>query len=248
MVSTEAVLATGVVVLVAGMVQYAAGFGFALLATPLLSLPLGTHDAVLISVGLGLVGSITMTWSGRRVVDGPVLLGVLLWAPPGLLLGLALYVLVDDNTLQLFVAVAVIVAVISLLAGWRIREASRTATAVTGLLAGALTTTTGTNGPPIVTLLTAKETNADAFRATTSAVFLALDAVAVPLHVIGTRRSSTDSDLGWWTVLVCAPTLFLGAWLGTRSRGLLTDTGFRGLVLVLLSCSAAVAAGAALLG
>lgn len=246
--STSVVLATGLVVLAGAMVQYASGFGFALLATPLLSLPLGAHDAVLVAVGLGMVGSVTMAWSGRRVVDRPVLVGVLSWAPIGLVLGLGLYVLVDDRTLQLLVAVAVTVAIVSLVAGWRVREASRSATAVAGVLAGALTTTTGTNGPPIVTLLTARQTSPDAFRATTSASFLALDTVAVPLLILGSSRSGADSELGWWIVLACAPTLVIGAWLGTRCRGLLTATGFRRLVLVLLSCSAAVAAGAALLG
>lgn len=247
-VGAEVVVATGLVVLAAALVQYAAGFGFALLATPLLSLPLGTHDAVLVSVTLGLAASTTMAWSGRRVVDRPVLLGVLLSAPFGLALGLLLYVLVEDRTLQLFVAVAVTAAVVSLLAGWRLREASRTATAVTGVLAGALTTTTGTNGPPIVTLLTARGTSPETFRATISAVFVALDTVAVPLLVIGMRESGNGTDLGWWTLAVCAPALLAGAWLGTRSRGLLTESGFRRLVLVLLSCSAAVAAGAAVAG
>lgn len=247
MIDTPTMLAAGLVVLIAALVQYAAGFGFALLATPLLSLPLGTHDAVVVSVVGGLVGCVSMAWSGRRVIDRPVLGGVLAWAPPGLALGVLLYVVVDDRTLQLVVAAAVTVAVVALASGWRVHHTSQASAAVAGLLAGALTTSTGTNGPPIVALLSAREIPSAAFRATTSAAFLALDVVAVPLLLVGLSRSDTGTDLGWWTALVCAPALLVGAWLGTRSRRLLTETGFRRLTLVLLSCSAAVAAGAALL-
>jgi uncharacterized membrane protein YfcA len=193
-------IATGLVILVAAVVQYAAGFGFALMATPLLSLVLGAHDAVLVAVFMGLAGNVTMAWSGRTVLDRGVLTGVLSWSPVGLAIGVVLYTNVDDATLQLVVAGAVTAAVISLVSGWRIQAASRRSNAVVGVLAGALTTSTGTNGPPIVTLL------------------------------------------------VCLPALVVGGWAGTRCRALLSPTGFRRLVMVLLAASAVTAAAAAVVG
>lgn len=243
-----AMIATGLVVLLAAAVQYASGFGFALITTPLLSLTIGAHDAVLVAVALGLLGNVSMAWSGRRVADRHVLAGVLWWAPPGLAIGVLLYTAVGDQTLQLIVAGAVTMAVVSLASGWRIRAASRASVAVAGVLAGALTTTTGTNGPPVVTLLAARETSPATFRATSAASFLLLDLVAVPLLLLGSSRSAGESDLGWWLVVVCVPALVVGAWLGTRSRDLLSEAAFRRLVLVLLSCSAASAAAAVVVG
>lgn len=244
----EVMIATGLVILLAAVVQYASGFGFALMATPLLSLVLGAHDAVLVAVFMGLLGNVTMAWSGRSVIERGVLTGVLAWSPIGLGVGVLLYSNVDDATLQLVVAGAVTAAVISLISGWRIQASSRRSNAVVGVLAGALTTSTGTNGPPIVTLLTARAVPPATFRATTSAAFLLLDVVAVPLLVLGSVRGGSESALGWWTLAVCLPALLVGAWLGTRSRALLTPTGFRRLVLVLLATSAVAAAAAAVVG
>ena len=96
---------------------------------------------------------------------------------------------------------------------------------------GALTMSSGVNGPPLVFVLQARHFDQHRFRATVTTVFVVLDIVAV---LVFTATGDLDRDV-LVTVAVSVPGLALGAAVGIALRRHLDPRRFRALVLVLLT-------------
>ena len=226
----------------AAAVQMASGFGFALVATPLLAVTVGAHQAVLLALFSAVVFNAWQAYEGHRHRDTGVVVRLLAGAAVGLPVGFAVYRVTDPRELTATIGVLVVVAAAALSVR---RPRTRDSAAVdlaAGVLVGALTTSTGTNGPPAVVLLQARHLRPEQFRATLTTVFLAVDVVAVAVYTIA-------GDLDLETALVatsCAPALLVGALVGRRSRALLSPEAFRVGVLLLLAATGAFAVVTAL--
>lgn len=184
-----------VAVLVGAAVQSATGFGFALISGPVLFALLEPAEAVTALLVLGIAVNLLVV-AGRRsggVVRWPDVGRVSLAAVPGLAGGALLLGVVPKPVLQGIVGAGVLLAVVLQL---RRREPQLSAAAVhrppwgsvagIGVLVGVLTTTTGTNGPPLVLWLERRRLDPADARRTISAVFLALNVLgAVVLAVVG---------------------------------------------------------------
>ncbi len=173
---TTLLLAAGVFVL-AGVVQALSGFGSALVSVPLLAVVLGPAEAIVLSV---LVAVVLSSWAAvreREHVEVRPALRLLLWALPGLPLGLLVLRLASEHTVTLLVGGVVIVAALLLGAGLRLPE-NRATHAGAGIVSGVLLTSTGLNGPPLVLAL-AGRSGPRATRATLQAVFAGQDLLAL---------------------------------------------------------------------
>jgi len=133
----------------------------------------------------------------------------------------------------------VLIAVIVLGCTWIVWRpprlpAGRSAVAAVGVLTGMLTTSTGTNGPPLVAVFRAMGYGQRAFRATLAAVFLGtgvLGAIGFVLAGAVTRRASI-------VALVGLPAAVLGWAVGDRIFSRLNAGAFRRVLLAaLVGCS-----------
>lgn len=233
-------LTTVAVALVLGFaaaVQMASGFGFALVSVPLLALVVGPHDAVLLALVMGTVFNGWQAVEGRREVDRAVLARVLVGAAFGLPVGYLLYQELGKDSLTVVVGVLVLVAAASLWRGWSLPATGRGIDLVAGLCTGVLTTSTATNGPPIVTMLQARGLAPAAFRAMATTVFLVLDLLAVCVFTATGELDGTDLAVA----AVALPVVVVGGYLGFRARRLLTPAAFRRVVLLLLAATGAAA-------
>ena len=217
-------------VALAAIVQLAAGFGFGLTAVPLLSLAVGAHDAVVVALFLATFTNAFQAWTGRRDTDRPVAARLLAGAAVGLPFGFLVYQLVDDRVLRVVIGCSVLVAVIVIALGLDLRHAGRGLDAVGGALTGALTMSSGVNGPPLVFVLQARHFDQHRFRATVTTVFFVLDIVAVVTFAV---TGDLDADV-LAVVAASLPGLALGAVIGIALRRHLDPRRFRALVLVLL--------------
>jgi uncharacterized protein len=206
--------------------QSATGFGFSLLAAPLLFAVIDPQPAIGLLAVLGLtVNMMTMLTERRRphplVGEVVVLVG---FALPGTLLGVVVLRSLDAVALQLLLSVGVIATlVVRHLAMQRrafvpvlaegIRPRPRQAAAVAGLLAGALSTSTSTSGPPLLLHLLGRGARPSVVRDTLTACFLALGLVT-PLALLVTR--STEAVPDGVHVAVLVPAVVLGHLLGRR--------------------------------
>ena len=88
----------------AAAVQMASGFGFALVATPLLAVAVGAHDAVLLTLLSAVVFNAWQAYEGRRHRDTDVVLRLLAGAVVGMPAGYVVYRVTDHRELTAAIA------------------------------------------------------------------------------------------------------------------------------------------------
>ena len=145
-----------VVVGVASVVQATAGFGFALTAMPLLSTTVGAEHGLAIVSMVALFNSGTTWRTAHRDIHRRTVVVMVVSAIAGMPAGLWLLATADERTMRLLIAGSVAVAALLLGSGFRLRRAGPTVDAIAGLISGALSTSTGTSGPPLVFTLRAR--------------------------------------------------------------------------------------------
>jgi uncharacterized protein len=233
-------LAAGVAVLTGAALQSAIGFGFALVAAPLLFAATSPPEAVGLMIVLALEVSLLTLLTERRRPQ-PVwrdVVAVVAWSLPGALAGVAVLRALDDVALQLLVTAGVLVALaVNLRAAHRAPVAAhdppRWARPAAGLASGALNTSTSTGGPPIVLLLMSRDLPPGVVRDTLTATFLGCGPVtAVALLVTSTGEAVPDAT----AVAALVPLTAIGQLCGRRvfARLAASRTYERVLTVVLL--------------
>lgn len=164
--------------------QAATGFGFSMVAAPLVFAALDAEPAVGLLLILGVeINVLTLATEGRRPRPlRPSLIRMLVAAAPGALIGVVVLRALPEVALQ----IAVTVGVLGTLVARRIGSAHVPAP-VAGFAAGALTTTTSTNGPPMLLHLLGRGATPTEVRDTLTAGFIGLAVLgAFALAVTGT--------------------------------------------------------------
>jgi uncharacterized membrane protein YfcA len=227
------------------ILQSATGFGFSLVAAPLVFAAVGPEEAVGLLTLLGAqVSLMTLATEGRRPQPATrECLVVLAAAVPGAVAGVAVLRALDVVALQIAVSAGVIatLAVRRLATGYLPSWAGVPA----GFAAGALTTSTTTSGPPLLLFLLGRRLTPEQMRDTLPVCFLGLSAIgALALWVTGTTAAVPEA----WQVAVLVPVAAAGQVLGRRLFARLAASGRYEPVItaVLLASVLGGLAGAAL--
>jgi uncharacterized protein len=216
--------------------QSATGFGFALIAAPLVFAAVDSQEAVGLMIALGTeVSLLTLLTERRRpqpvVRDCAV---VLASALPGAVAGVAVLRALDPVALQVAVSVGVIATLLArrLAAGHHI---PRWAAPIAGLASGALTTSTTTTGPPLLVYLLGRELEPAQVRDSLTVCFLGLSVVGVvALAATGTSGAVPDGVL----LAVLVPVVAVGHLAGRPLFGALARSGsYNRVVTVILLVS-----------
>lgn len=228
--------------------QSTGGFGFALVLGPALVAARGPREAVMALLVLGVVLNLLVLGAERRTPMvrwhdvAPMAAGAL----PGLAAGALLVDAMSKSTLQVVVGVAVLVAAALARARARRRVAQRSLRRATGvpagLVAGALTTSTGVNGPPLVLWLQGRGAQPVEVRDSLAVSFAFLNVTgAIAIGMAGGIANAID--VGALAVLV--PATVAGHALGRRVLDDLGDErrGRFTFALVLVAGVASVVAG-----
>jgi hypothetical protein len=165
------------VLLLAAAAHAVTGFGYVLLAVPLLAMILDPHTAVAASVLAATLVALGAWGRERHHVDAPSMTRLAVAGLVGVPLGLWVFATVDAAVLLMVIGV-VTVATTVLLASRVSLPAGRTTDLAAGLASGVLVTTTGTNGPPLVLALQARALAPRTARATLQALFALQGVVA----------------------------------------------------------------------
>jgi uncharacterized membrane protein YfcA len=206
--SVLAVAAAGAVMAGAAL-QSAVGFGFALVAAPLLyAAAPSPEQAVGLMIVLGLEVNLLTLLAERRRPD-PVwrdVAAVVAWSLPGALAGVAVLRALDALALQLLVTAGVLIAlVVNLRATPAARPASGHvawwARPLAGVSSGALNTSTSTGGPPVALLMMARGLRPEVVRDTLTTSFVGFAGVSVAALAL-TGTSAAVPDAVWVAALV----------------------------------------------
>ncbi|HEY8770859.1 MAG TPA: sulfite exporter TauE/SafE family protein [Thermoleophilaceae bacterium] len=238
--------------LVGAVAQSATGFGFALIAGPALFAVLDPHEAVTLLAILGaLLSVLVISDAGWTRVRWRAILPMLAAALPGLGLGLLALELLPKAGLQLGVGVAVLLAGLFQLR--RQTPPPRESTGSVGLgsaglagvTSGALTTSLGVSGPPLVLWLEAEGLRPAELRASLSAGFLGMNVAggALLLAVSGSRAAP-----GVGLVLPLLGLVAAGHVAGAIAFRRLPEHAFRTAVLGLVVAAGLASAAAGLAG
>lgn len=236
-----AVLGVGDLVLVAVIVgcaacaQMVSGFGFALMAVPMMGLVIDVKTAVVVSTICGTASNTYQAVFDRKHRDDRLVTTLLVASFVGMPIGLLVLKHVDVAVLQVAIGGLVLVALIAVV---RNSDGKRNAPTafnwIAGFVSGVLATSTSTNGPPLVLLLRSKGLPPDVFRATINTVFSGVAIVSIVVFAAAGRVTS-EVLVG---ALVAVPGLVIGMATGARVRGLLPDTLFWRLVAIVLAGTA----------
>lgn len=222
-----------VVVTLSSLAQSIAGFGFGLLAVPLMTLMVSPHQAVIVATLIGTVSTTTQAIIDREFCDWSMAKRLAIAAYLGMPIGLYVFVVVSESTMRFALGLVVLVATVVLARGFSFTGRNRIMDWLMGAASGVLSTSTSTNGPPLVFLLQARGMEPHVFRATINTVFALSNIGAIALFA-----SSGEVELaGLAAALISLPFLFLSLKVGYAIRPRVKVEHFKRLVLVLLLLS-----------
>lgn len=230
LVTTAQLIVVGMAVFVAAFMQIVAGFGFALLAVPLMTLAVEPKVAVVVSTLTGIFVTSWQAYKDRALADKVLVKRMTIGAYVGMPLGLLVFVSVDDNVLRFLLGVAVLVATVLLALRVNLHHVGPRLDYGAGFISGVLATSLSTNGPPLVFDLQARQLSAPTFRATISTVFALSNFGGLALFI---AAGEITRD-GIVAAAVTIPAMLFGQLLGFPIRKHVHGERFRWLVLLLL--------------
>lgn len=159
-----------------------------------------------------LVSMVLATWAAwreRQWIDRRITWQLILTGIVGMPVGLLLLARASDLVLQVLMAIAILAALIIVMLRVQV-SSGPLMVGTTGVLSGALLTSTGMNGPPLVLALSAANPSPQVFRGTLQAIFSAHDVVAVVGFILVSQFSLTAAGLAAMGVVLSPVGWLLG--------------------------------------
>jgi uncharacterized protein len=229
--------------LLAGIVSGMTGFGLALISVPLLLFVYEPRTVVVITAVLSVVINFAVVWDSWRDADRRVVIALLPPAFVGVVVGAELLRVVDPDYIRLVVGIVVVFSALLLLRDIRLPGAqTRWGAVVAGSASGALSTSTGLAGPPIVLLLASRGFPKRVFRGSSALYFLVMSLLGLTVLLFRGLLEAGDVPL----TLALVPAAFLGKFIGTALLKKVSEKAFRvvSLGLVILTGALGVATAA----
>jgi uncharacterized protein len=217
----------------ASFTQVVAGFGFALLAMPIMTIALPVDRSVVIVTLLSAVTTAVQAVLLRAHTDRILARRLTLASFAGMPIGLVVLNVVDDRPLRIALGVSVLIATAMLARQVSLAHVGPGLDVGAGFVSGVLNTSLGTNGPPLVFDLQSRGLDPDRFRATIQTVFAGGNLFAIPLFVVDGKVTG-DGLLG---AAIAIPAWITGLALGRPARRHVAGPRFRVLVITLLTAA-----------
>ena len=230
MTTTQMVLVL-LIILATSVVQAVAGFGFALLAVPLMVVVIDLQSAVIISSFVGILSNMLQSWQLRNNIDRKLtkrfLLATVIGAPAGLLL----FIYANQSALKIVLGLSILFGVFVLSRGLELQHVSSWLDWIMGILSGVLLMATSTNGPPLVFVLQARRFDPATFRATLNMVFLVSGTFGLVMFGLAGEILRSDVNVAAFAI----PAMVIGVSTGVVIRKYVQQELFKKIVLFLLS-------------
>lgn len=224
-------LICAVVACIAGMVRGFAGFGAAMVMTPIFSALYGPAVGVALCLMLEIAVALPVVPGVLGLVDWRRIGLMLVAAAVGVPFGNLVLTWADPEPMRWAISAIVLGAVALLASGWRYAGQPRPVTTLAaGVSSGFLNGLAGMAGPPIAFYYLASRESAAHVRANLTTYFVFVDLVAIATFA---SRSLVD----WNTVVLAlflAPAVMLGGVLGAKLFPLASESFYRRLALALL--------------
>ena len=240
---TWALVVALVAALLAGTVTGLTGFGLALISTPLLLFVYEPKTVVVLTAFFSVFINIAVVWDSWREARRPLALALFLPSAVGVVVGAEVLRVVDPVYIRLAVGAVVVLSAVILLRDVRLPGAqTRWGPLVAGSASGALSTSTGLAGPPIVLLLASRGLPKEEFRSTSALYFLAMSVVGV--LALTWRGLVEGGEISLSLILV--PAAIVGKVVGTALLKKVSEKAFRAFSLGVVILTGALGVATAL--
>ncbi len=220
-----------VVFLVSALLQGLSGFGFSILAVPLITLIMPPQTAVPILMLYSIIINLVVFFSTRRSVELKKVWILLIAGIAGLPVGAHLLVVLDGSIIKLFIGGMIIIFGILLLLGYRKDlKHEKIAMLPIGLFSGILSGSISISGPPIIIFLANKQLGKHSFRGNLAIYFLLLNIFTIPVFWLNGLFTSEVMIYS----LRFLPGLLIGVILGNLLSHKVQEQHFRKFTLLLL--------------
>lgn len=220
-----------IIILMAAMLQGVTGFGFSLLAVPLLSFVLPLKIIVPLLVLYSLILNILVFSKVKGKINKVQIIVLVLFGLAFIPVGIKLLNSVDENLIKLIVGIIIIISAISMNFGYKIKFKNQNiAFAVTGMLSGILNGASALSGPPVILMLSNEKVKKENFRKTLAIYFLVLNLFTIPIFIY--EKMMTSEIISYSIKLF--PALVIGALVGIKFGNKLPEKIFRKVTLILI--------------
>ena len=235
-------LAGGLIVLAASFLGGVTGFGYSLVATPLLLL-LGFPLPFVVTVNLALacLTRISVAYRFRADLKRRRAAGLIAGSVPGLFLGATVLTTVNESTIKVGAGLVVMAAAVLL---WRAVSAPPPeplpgAPVAAGFAGGFLGAATSLNGVAPVLLLARDKAAPRSMLADLALYFVVSNAIGLAVLL---AQGALDSDALFPAFVLWLPGSLVGNWAGTVIGPRLPEIAFRRLTLAIVFVAGAVTA------
>lgn len=219
------------IVFLAALLQTTSGFGFALMAMPLVSLVIGVKAAAPLVAMVGFTLYLVNLLRYRRSFSLREVAPLAVAAALGIPLGVWALSSLDERLVKAVLGVVLIGYALYVL--WKPQTAplrSNLWAYPAGFLAGCLGGAFNTPGPPVIVYGDLKQWPRDLFRSTLQALFLFSSSLVIISHAVAGHITRPVV----LTYLLLVPALLLGVLAGSRVDRRLDNQRFRTLVVVMI--------------
>jgi len=214
--------------LLAGIVTGLTGFGLALISTPILLFVYEPRTVVVLTAIFSIVINTAVVWDSWHEARRRLALALLIPALFGVVLGVEVLRVIDPDYVRLGVGIIVVFSALLLVRDIKLPGAgTRWGTLVAGSASGALSTSTGLAGPPIVLLLASRGLPKHEFRGTSALYFLPLSMVGLVVLAFRGLVDASEVPLG----LILIPVAIAGKVVGTTLHTRVSERTFRAIAL-----------------
>ena len=228
-------LAVTVIICFAAFLQSISGFGFSLLAMPLLSIFVDVQDAVVIATLCGIFTNSVHLKKDLQLVDQAIARRISLSALIGMPLGVVVLSVFSATQMRAIIGAVIVVLVYLMMRNFVLKTENTTVDIFLGAFSGLLATSVSTNGPPLVFLLQSKQLDPWRLRATLAYVFTISGCASFIVLMIA-RKGSIEA---FQYAILSLPAMYLGTVVGRKARHRVTQEAFQRLMYVLLLATGA---------
>ncbi|MBI37932.1 MAG: hypothetical protein CL568_10165 [Alphaproteobacteria bacterium] len=217
-----------------GLIRGFSGFGSAMVNAPILSLLWGPTVGIPVAALIELVPAMQLTPKAIPIAKWRL---VWLMGIPALILiplGSWLLITLPADFIRRFVALIVLMLVITLWSGWHYKGKRTTLSSIlVGSCSGLLSGTTGMGGPPVILYLLAGKESANELRANLVGYFtIILVGLMISFGFLGLFSESVI-----WRTLFLVPPFLTGIFIGARLFPFAAEKTYRNISLLFLAIS-----------
>ena len=227
-------LAVIVIICIAAVLQSISGFGFSLLAMPLLSIFVDIQDAVVIATLCGIFTNAVHLRKDFQLVQRSIARRISLSALIGMPLGVVVLSVFSATHMRAIIGAVIVVLVFLMMRNFILKTENTNVDIVLGAFSGLLATSVSTNGPPLVFLLQSKQLDPWRLRATLAYVFTISGCASFIVLMIAGKGSIEAFQYA----MLSLPAMYLGTVVGRKARLRVTQEAFKRLMYVLLLATA----------